>query len=410
MPPGSEGAYGDLFGLVLTTDALADATSDHAWLRAMLDFERALAVCEARAGAVPPDAAASIEKACLATEDFDVRRLGREGRLSGNPAVALVNELRRRLPADIARWAHFGATSQDVVDTAAALVLRKVLLIAQADSSRAAEAAAGLAGRYRDAPIAARTLLRHALPTTFGRKAAGWLLALLDSRDRLAYVRLKCLAVQLGGPAGTLSALGDQGPRILEMLASELGLAAPVLPWHTDRARFVEATAALAICAGTAAKIAIDISLLMQDEVGEVSEPAAEGRGASSSMPHKRNPAMAASVGAAWRLAQGHQAVLLGAMAQEHERAAGAWQAEADALTGMCRTAGGAVAVTADILSGLEVDVERMRSNLESYSRGRGTPTAKGAGPLEPDDADIRASQLLVDRALAYHRARGHEQ
>jgi 3-carboxy-cis,cis-muconate cycloisomerase len=391
-----------LFGLVLTTDDMAAATSDRSWVRAMLAFEAALATAEARAGVIPPEAAGAVRRCCARDADFDAADLGRQGRLSGNPAVALVAALRRRLPEGTAPWAHFGATSQDVVDTALMLVLRQVLDLVLGDLARTAEAVAGLAERYRSTPMVARTLLQHALPTTFGRKAAGWLVAVVEVTDNLDHIRRHRLAVQLGGPEGTLAALGPHGPRVVEELASELGLSVPVMAWHTDRTRVAEAAAALALAAGGAAKIALDVSLLMQNEVGEAFEPAAEGRGGSSSMPHKRNPAMSATVGAAWRRAQGLNAILLGAVAQEHERAAGAWQAEALTFSELCRAAGGAVSVSADIASGLEVDTVRMAHNL-GLGHDPAPGTGRGANQGEAP-AWLGAAEALVDRALAQYR------
>lgn len=393
MHPGKEGVLGQLFGPVMTTDAMAAVTSDRSWLKAMLEFEAALAEVEAGAGLVPSTVVGPIGQCCLDYDDFDILALGRAGRMSANPAVALVAELRRRLPAEAARWVHFGATSQDVVDTAMMLVLRSALDLVLADLSRAAAAAADLAARYRCTPMVARTLLRHALPTTFGRKAAGWLVPLLEAASALQRIRHDRLAVQLGGPSGTLPGLGPGGPRLGDQLASRLGLVAPVIPWHTDRTRVVEAGAALVVAAGTAGKIALDVALLMQDEVSEAAEPAQPGRGGSSSMPRKRNPAMSAGAGAAWRMAQGLYAVLLAAMAQEHERAAGAWQAEAETLSELCRAAGGAVSVTADILAGLEVDEERMAVNLQLARPALGSSEG-GTGNAEQ----------FVDRALAFYR------
>jgi len=404
---------------------MAAATSDRAWIRAMLDFEAALAGAEARAGVIPLAGAKAVRQCCARDGDFDADHLGRQGRLAGNPAVALVAALRRLLPEDLARWVHFGATSQDVVDTALMLVLRQVLDLVLDDLARAAEATARLAQRYRSTPMVARTLLQQALPTTFGRKAAGWLVALDEVTGSLRHIRHHRLAVQLGGPEGTLAALGEHGPRVVDELASELGLAAPVMSWHTDRTRVAEASGALALAAGVTGKIALDVCLLMQNEVGEAFEPVAPGRGGSSSMPHKRNPAMSAAVLAAWRRAHGLSAILLGAVAQEHERAAGAWQAEALTFSELCQAVGGAVSVTADILSGLEVDPARMAHNLalaEPRALAYGLLTSEGPtrvevpapGWLGPADvpgwlgpADVPGwlgpAEALVDRALAMH-------
>jgi 3-carboxy-cis,cis-muconate cycloisomerase len=402
LAPGERDSHeeGGLFVSVLTTDAMTAATSDRSWLRAMLDFEVALARAEARAGVIPTGAAEAIEQCCRRDHDFDPVALGRAGRLSGNPAVALVGAVRERLAGQAAPWAHFGATSQDMVDTALMLVLRQALGLILGDMDRAKEAAAGLAERYRSAPMAARTLLQQALPTTFGRKAAGWLVALSEVTDGLEHVLHHRLALQLGGPAGTLASLGEHALGVVDEVASELGLLVPVLPWHTDRARVVEASSALALCAGAAAKVALDVSLLMQTEVGEVFEPFAPGRGGSSSMPHKRNPAMAASVTAAWRRAQGQSAVLLAAMPQEHERAVGAWQAEPETISELCRSVAGAVSVTADILEGLEVDTARMARNLDLGKDALGDDVPNVSRSLKPAEA-------LVDRALASYRKAG---
>jgi 3-carboxy-cis,cis-muconate cycloisomerase len=395
-------AEGSLFGLVLTTDALAAATSDRAWIRAMLDFEAALAGAEAGAGVIPPEAAEAVRRCCSGDVELDAAQLGREGRLTGNPAVALVASLRRCLPEDVAQWVHFGATSQDVVDTALMLVLRPVLDLVLGDLARAADAAASLAERFRSTPMVARTLLQHARPTTFGRKAAGWMVALDEVAGTLSHIRRHRLAVQLGGPEGTLADLGEHGPRVVDDLASDLGLAVPVMSWHTDRTRVAEAAGALALAAGAAGKIALDVCLLMQNEVGEAFEPAAAGRGGSSSMAHKRNPAMSAAVIAAWKRAQGLSAILLGAVAQEHERAAGAWQAEALTFSELCQAAGGAVSVAADILSGLEVVPDRMAHNLAlslGPARGHEMPPTGASAP-----SWLGSAEALVDRALALHR------
>ena len=367
MPP-ADNPGGGLFGPIFTTAELAEATSDHAWLAHMLEFEAALAVAEASVGVVPPGAATAIAQRCRSIE-VDLAALGQAARLGASPVIPLIAQLRRQLPAEAAQWADFGATSQDVLDSALMLVLRQVLDLVLGDLGRLAGAAAALAERHRSTVIAARTLLQHAAPTTFGRKAAGWLVATVEVAAVLKKARRHRLAVQLGGPAGTLAALGPSGPEVVVQLASELGLEAPVLPWHTDRTRVAEISSALALAAGVAAKVALDVSLLMQTEVGEVSEPGGAGRGASSSLPHKRNPSMAAEILAASRRAEGLAGVVLAGMAQEHERAVGAWQAEWQTMSELCRAAGGAVSFCADLLTGLEVDTARMENNL-ALTRG----------------------------------------
>src|SRR5439155_20513674 len=226
------------------------------------------------------------------------------------------------------------------------------------DLDGAAAACARLAGEHRATLMAGRTLLQQALPTTFGVKAAGWLVALVEARERLAGVRSR-LAVQLGGAAGTLAAFGDDGLGVLRRFAAELELAEPALPWHTDRVRTAELGAALARAAGAVEKVALDVVLLAQTEVGEVAEPAGEGRGGSSSMPHKRNPIGAVRARAAARRARGAAGVLLAAMAGEHERAAGAWHAEWQPLSDALALTGGAAASLREGLDGLEVHPDR---------------------------------------------------
>ena len=367
MPPG-DGPGDGLFDPIFTTDELAAATSDHAWVTRMLEFEAALAVAEARAGVVPPEAADAIGRCCRSI-DVDLAALGHAARLGATPVIPLVAQLRRLLPPEAARWAHFGATSQDVLDTALMLVLQRGLELVSDDLHRLSGAAAALAEEHRSTLIAARTLLQHAAPTTFGRKVAGWLVAIVEVGQVLTEVRRRRLAVQLGGPAGTLAALGTSGPAVVEALASELGLGVPVLPWHTDRTRVVEVSSALALAAGVAAKIALDVALLMQTEVSEAFEPSAAGRGASSALPHKRNPSMAAEIMADGRRAAALAGAVLAGMAQEHERAVGGWQAEWQTMSELARAAGGAVAFAADLLGGLEVDRTRMENNL-ALTRG----------------------------------------
>src|SRR5262245_18533455 len=264
-------------------DAVREAISDRAWLQAMLDFEAALARAEARAGLIPDEAALAIAGACRA-DLFDAGEIGHAGRGPGNPAAPLASALRERLDDDAARWVHWGATSQDVLDTAAMLVAGRVLDLVHADLGGVAAACARLADEHRATPMAGRTLLQQAVHTTFGLKAAGWLVSVLEARDRLGAIRRERLAGGLGGAPGTLSALGDEGPAVLALLAEELGLAEPAVPWHTARARLAELGAALAVTAGALSKVALDVILLAQTEVGEAAEATGGG---SSAMPHK---------------------------------------------------------------------------------------------------------------------------
>jgi 3-carboxy-cis,cis-muconate cycloisomerase len=350
-----------LFGPSLTVPAMAAAVSDEAWLRAMLDVEAALAAAEAAAGVIPAAAASAIRAACAAG-GLDVAAVGREAAASATPVVPLVRRLEAAAGAEAAGFVHRGATSQDVVDTALMLVSRRALDVLLAEADGLADACAALAGRHRDTPMAGRTLLQQALPITFGLKAAGWLVAVLEARDRLLDVRERRLAVQLGGAAGTLAALGDRGLEVLRRLAAELGLAEPVLPWHAARGRVAELGAALGLAGGAAGKIALDVVLLAQTEVGEAQEGAPGG---SSALPQKRNPVASVEVRACVRGLEAQVAVLGGALLAEHERAAGAWQAEWPALAEAFRLAGGAVGRAREAVAGLRVDERRMRANLE---------------------------------------------
>jgi 3-carboxy-cis,cis-muconate cycloisomerase len=391
--PSDQRASG-LFGPIFVSDAIAATSSDEAWLQAMLDFEAALAGAEADAGVITTADAGAIAAACQA-EGFDVDALGRAARLGGNPVIPLVRALGERVEGDAAHAVHWGATSQDVLDTAAMLVTARSVDVIAAELTALATSAADLTERHRHTLLPARTLLQHALPTTFGLKAAGWLMATLQVADRLAWVRDERLAVELGGAAGTLASLGPDGPAVVAGVAERLGLAVPLLPWHTDRTRIADVAAVLGQVAGVAGKIAVDVALLTQTEVAEAFEPGGPGRGGSSTLPHKRNPVGAASALAAARRAHALVGVLYGAMMQEHERAVGAWQAEWPALTELLQLVGGAVAHVREVVGGLELDTERMRANLDLT---RGAVLAERAAlRLAPDLGRARARQLVEE-------------
>ncbi len=352
----------DLFNGVLARGPVAGAVDGAAWLRAMLEAEAALAEAGAEVGLVPAKAAARIVDACR-TIQLDVPTLSRDAAAAGNPVVPLVGVLERAAGAEAGPYVHRGATSQDVMDTAMVLVARRALDLLLADLRSCADAAAVLAAEHRDTVLAGRTLLQQALPTTFGLKAAGWLVALDGATARLAAVRDR-LPAQLGGAVGTLSAAGPDALALLDAYAGRLDLAVPVVPWHTLRLPVADLAGALGTATGVVGKVALDVTLLAQTEVGEVAE-GTPGRGGSSTMPHKRNPVAAVSARAAARRAPGLVATLLSAMDQEHERAAGAWHAEWQPLSDLASTAGSAAAWLADCLSALEVDTERMRANLD---------------------------------------------
>jgi 3-carboxy-cis,cis-muconate cycloisomerase len=374
-----------LFDAVLARGGAREAVDDGAWLQALLDVEAALARACAGVGVIATEHAEAIVAACRA-ELYDVATIGAEAANVGNPAEPLVRALRARVGGAAADDVHRGATSQDIVDSAAMLVARRALEAVLPDLHGAAGAAARLAREHRETPMIGRTLMQQAVPTSFGLKAAGWLVALDESTVRLRELRL---AAQLGGAAGNLAALGDAGVDVLDRFARELGLDEPVIPWHTDRTRIAELAGALGGACGAMAKVAGDVVLLAQTEVGEVRE-GVEGRGGSSAMGHKRNPVAAISALAAARQAPGLVATLLACMEHEHERAAGAWHAEWPALRALLTFTGSAAAWLRDCVENLEVDVERMRANMGD------------AG----DDAG-RAASELVDRALRAHEQRG---
>ena len=376
-----------LFGPSLTTPAMAAAVSDTSWLAAMLSFEAALGSVQARLGLIPADAAFVIAAACD-PQRFDIEAIGQHAAASASPVVSLVDALREEVGGDEARFVHYGATSQDVLDTAMMLVSRGALDLLLADLSELASECAALAERHRDTPMAGRTLLQQARPITFGYKAAMWLMGVLDARRGLAPIRRDRLAIQLGGPVGTLDSFGPLAPELIAGLAQELGLVEPGLPWHSTRGRIAELGSGLAIAAGAAAKVALDLSLLAQTEVGEVSD-AAGGR--SSAMPHKRNPARAVEARAAFAGVTAQAAVLHAAQVGEHERSAGAWQSEWPALSEAFRLAAGGVGRTREAVTGLQVHTDRMRENL-----------ARLEGSAE--SADLTSAQVLVDRALSIYR------
>jgi 3-carboxy-cis,cis-muconate cycloisomerase len=352
------------FDGIFVPDELREAVSDRAWLQAMLDFERALAVAEARVGVIPEGAAEAISAACSA-ESFDLDSLLPRSRAAGNPAEPLVRALREAVGGEAADFVHWGATSQDVMDTAAALVSRRAVGLVCRELDGVGSACSRLARDHRGTVMAGRTLLQQAVPTTFGFKAAGWLVAVVEVRDRLRVCDEE-LAVELGGAAGTLAPLGDRGLEVLRLVAEELDLAEPTVPWHANRVRVAELGGALAVTAGVLAKIGRDVALLAQTEIAEVREPA--GKGGSSTMPHKRNPVGSALAVACAEQVVGAASVLTRALAQEHERGLGGWHAEWGPLSQALAYSGGAAAHVREVLEGLAVDAERMRANLSELT------------------------------------------
>lgn len=349
------------------TEPLAELFSDASVLQAMLDFESALARAEARCGVIPAGAAAAITGAARA-EGFDTGELARLSLRAGTPAIPVVKMLRERVRAvdpEAAGFVHWGATSQDVADTALMLLLGRARGLLQADHNRTLEALRRLSEEHAATVMLGRTLLQPAPPVTFGLKAAGWYAALRRGWERVASRFDGALYLQFGGASGTLAALEDRAMEVSEALAAELGLPLPDAPWHGYRDRLAALMAALSIYTASLGKVALDIALLMQYEVGEAAEPGGEGRGGSSSMPHKRNPTACMLGLASAKRVPGLLADFVAGMVQEHERAAGGWQAEWPLVYGIVQCAGVAVQSMAEVAGGLTVDVQRMRSNID---------------------------------------------
>jgi len=361
-------ALSPLLAPMLSSAAMRAICDDAAYLQNMLDFEAALARAEAARGVIPKQAAGPIGAACRG-ESIDCAALADAATRSGNLAIPLVKALTANVAkadAEAARYVHWGATSQDVIDTATMLTLRAGIDALLADLDRAVAGFAKLARTHRSTAVVARTWLQHALPMPFGLKLAEYAAALHRSRTRLQRLRKETLALQFGGAAGTLAALGDKGLAVAEQLANELDLPLPAAPWHTHRDRIAEAAAVFAITAGTCGKIARDVSLMMQTDVAEAFEPAGVGRGGSSTMPHKRNPVAAASALGAATMAPNLAATIFVAQVQDHERSAGPWHAEWPTLPALMLVTSGALAAIVDLAEGLEVDVGRMRANLDA--------------------------------------------
>ncbi|MBD3005206.1 adenylosuccinate lyase family protein [Streptomyces sp. 5-10] len=358
-------------------------TSDGAWLQAMLDAEAGLVRAQARLGLVPEAAARTITDLARA-EHLDVVEIARLARGAANPVVALVRAFTALVAAAdpaAAEYVHRGSTSQDIMDTAAMLVAHRTLVPLVADLERIARALRELAVAHRDTLMPGRTLALHAVPTTFGLKAAGWLSGVAEAAAGLARIRDHGLPVQLGGAAGTLAgyteyALMDRGTRpgapgpgefaerLMAEFAAQVGLNEPDLPWHTARTPVAGLAAQLALAAGALGKVAVDVQLLSRTETAEVAEPAAEGRGVSSAMPHKRNPALATLVRSAALQVPALASAVMGCMLAEDERPAGAWHAEWLPLRECLRLTGGAAHTAVELVEGLDVFPDRMRVNL----------------------------------------------
>jgi len=381
------------------TEPLSRVFSDRSVLQAMLDFEAALARAEAQCGVIPGAAAQKIAEAAHA-ESFDLDQLIRLSHRAGTPAIPLASMLSDRVRAAdpvAAGFVHHGATSQDVADTALVLLLRQCREVLARDHERTMEALRRLSEQHAGSVMLARTLLQPAPPVTFGLKAAGWYAALRRGWERVSTRFDEALYLQFGGAAGTLAALGDRGLQVSQALASQLNLRLPDAPWHGHRDRLAALMAALSIYTATLGKMALDIALLMQFEIAEAAEPGGDGRGGSSAMPHKRNPTACMLALSAAKRSPGLLADFVNAAVQEHERAAGGWQAEWPLVYGIVQAAGVALESMAEVAAGLEVDPARMRSNLD---RTRGAVFAEKAVLLLAPQWGKAAARKMVEEAL----------
>src|SRR3954469_19773623 len=402
MPMSFSALDSELVGTLFATDAMRAVFSDRARLAAMLRTEAALARAEARWGLAPEALAAAIE--AIPAEDLDIAALGQGTALAGVPTIPFVKAVQARLPKELKRSFHKGATTQDIVDTALVLQMREGFSVIAADLFAIITALAALARQHRTTPCVGRTYGQHAAPVTFGYKAAVWCLGVAEVADQLPWLKSRALVATLAGPVGTLAGLGDKGPAVADAFAEELGLGAAPIAWHARRARMAEVGAWLAILIGALAKMAMDVAHLASTEVGEVAEPYVPGRGGSSAMPHKRNPVSSTVILAAHAAAPGHVTTLLAAMAALHERPPGLWHAEWHALGSLFGLASGALREARALAEGLEVDPERMRANLETT---RGLLFADAVAARLAPKLGREAAHHLVEQAAETVRATG---
>lgn len=392
-------------------------TDDEAWTAAMVEVELALARAQAAVGMVPAGVVAALERV-HADRRIDPRRLAAGVHATGNPVVAFVAELTAAvadIDPDAAEYVHRGSTSQDVLDSASMVVATRVLSHVVAELDRCATALAGLTQEHLDTPMAGRTLTQHAVPVTFGLRAAGWLALVLDAIDRIERVLDDGLPASLGGAAGTLAAYAEyaeragvpdaagQGTELVAPFAAALGLSAPLLPWHSIRTPVADVAAAAVFAVMAVGKFAADVLVLSRTEIGELVEPGEPGRGASSAMPQKRNPVYSTLIATAARQAPALGAVLAGCVVVEDERSAGGWHAEWQPLRDLLRLASGAATNAADLAAGLEVRPERMRANL-ALTGGAVVSERLGAA-LAPVVGKVRAKAILAGATAAAERS-----
>jgi 3-carboxy-cis,cis-muconate cycloisomerase len=392
----------ELFGPLFATEAMRACFSDRAWVGSMLAVEAALAHSEAGVGLVPAALGAAIE--AIRPEDLDIAALGVRGGVAGVPTIPFVQAVQQRLPAELERSFHKGATTQDLLDTALVLRVRAAFGLVAADLDAIIGGLSRLADRYRAMPCVGRSYGQHAAPLSFGYKVAVWLSGIADAADRLPALRDRMLVASLGGPVGTLAGLGADGPAVLAGFARALGLGVTPLCWHTNRGRIAETGAWLVQLSGALAKMATDIVHLASTEVGEVAEPFMAGRGGSSAMPHKRNPVGCTLILAAHAAAKGHASTLFEAMAAAHERPAGLWHAEWTALPSLFGLLSGALREAAILAGGLVVDEGQMRANID---RTRGMLFADAAAGRLARTLGREAAHRLVEQAAEQVRQTG---
>jgi 3-carboxy-cis,cis-muconate cycloisomerase len=356
----SSGIFRDIF----STEPMRRIFADENRIQKYLDIEAALARAQARLGIIPQEACDEIGRHCRAQE-YDFGKLKAQTERIGYPVLPVVQQLVSLCRDGLGEWCHWGATTQDITDTATVLQMREALDLVEADIVAIADALAGLARRHRDTPMAGRSNLQQAVPITFGYKVATYLAAFERHRRRLEELRPRVLVGEFGGAAGTLSSLGTSGLEVQAGLMKELGLGQPEIAWHTVRDRIAEVGCFLGLVTGVCGKIAFDVKLMMQTEVEEVYEPFHEGRGSSSTMPQKRNPISCVYITATNSLVRQHVAALLDAMVEDHERATGPWEIEWIAVPEIFSLAAGALAQTRFMVSGLVVDEKKMRANLD---------------------------------------------
>ena len=386
-----------LFDGFLSSPEMIAVFDDGAMVQAMFDFEAALARAQAAHGVIPDSAARAIAGVCKAPL-YDIPALVRAGRRAGSLAIPLVKELTAAVALydeEASTFVHRGSTSQDVIDSAMVLVTREALALVERDLARLVDALLALAERHLDTPVLARTLMQPAQVSSFGLKAAQWAAPLVRARTRLRAAAHDALQLQLGGAVGTRAALGEHGAQVARSMASALGLGCPLASWHTQRDDWVRLGLEVALLTASLGKIATDLALMAQGEVGELAEPAGAGRGGSSAMPHKRNPVAAMTALAASGRTPHVAAALLGSMGQQHERGLGNWQAELAEWPTLFLSAHGALAALADAFDGLEVNTTRMRANIDNL---QGLVFAEGAaGLLAESMGRTRAHALLED-------------